>query len=62
MILRRLVARTFGLLGVLEMWKAMIDDPVLLCACQDGAWCDVCEPEQVDGPCIAKAPRLRPAA
>ncbi len=61
MILRQLLPRTFGLLGVLEMWKAMIDDPVLLCACQDGEWCDFCEPEQLD-PCVAKAPRLRPAA
>jgi hypothetical protein len=48
MIFKRLVPRAFGSLGVVEMWKAMVDDPVLLCACQDGEWCDLCEPEQVD--------------
>ena len=46
MILRRLVARTFAILGTLETWRAMVDDPVLLCACQDGDWCDACEPKQ----------------
>jgi hypothetical protein len=61
MILRLLLPRTFGILGVLEMWKAMIDDPVLLCACQDDEWCGVCEPERLD-PCVAKAPWHRPAA
>jgi hypothetical protein len=45
MILRRRLPGTFRILGMLEAWKAMVDDPVLLCACQDDAWCDVCEPE-----------------
>ena len=41
MILRQLFPRT---VGVIATWQAMDDDPVLLCACQDGDWCEWCEP------------------
>ena len=44
MTLRRLLPRTFGIAGLLATWKAMVDDPLLMCACQDDAWCDACEP------------------
>ena len=41
----RLFPRTSGIFGMLATWKAMADDPVLLCACQDGEWwCAACEP------------------
>ena len=62
MILRRLLPRTFGVLGMIHTWRAMVDDPVLLCACQDGDWCDFCEPDQVHDPYGANSPQLRSAA
>jgi len=45
---------TFGLLA---MWKAMADDPVLLCPCQDGDWCQWCEPIAADVASTAEAPQ-----
>ena len=40
-ILNRLFPRTSG---VIAMWKAIVDYPVLLCPCEDGQWCEWCEP------------------
>ena len=37
-------------------WKAMVDDPVLLCPCQDGDWCQWCEPLAEQSPHSAQAP------
>ena len=33
---------------LVALWKTVADDPVLLCACEDGHWCDECGPERGD--------------
>ena len=49
---------------MLATWKAMADDPVLLCACQDGEWwCAACEPAIGEGTWAAEVPEtVIPAA
>ena len=63
-IFHRLFPRTSGVLGMLASWKALADDPVLLCACQDGEWwCDACEPAPAQSTWAAETPaKIRPAA
>jgi hypothetical protein len=33
---------------IVAMWKAIADDPVRLCACDGGHWCDDCGAEPGD--------------
>jgi len=33
---------------IVASWKDVADDPVLLCACEDGHWCDECGPDGGD--------------
>ena len=63
MTLRRLLPRTFGVVGIVASWKAMADDPVLLCPCQEGDWCQWCEPLAAQSACSVEASHhLLPAA
>ncbi len=59
-ILDRLFPRTFG---VIAMWKVIVDYPVLLCPCEDGKWCEWCEPTPMETPPVVDAPEgVLPAA